>query len=253
MKTLECIDLAKSFDGIHAVDHVNLHFEAGRITALVGPNGAGKTTLFHLITGFLKPDRGSILLKGKNIIGLSPWRIAEMGIGRLFQDVRVFRRMTALDNVRGAFRAQTGENPFRAISWRPRIAKEEKAITEKALGLLDFVGLTGMENEFAENLSFGQQKLLSIARLLANGAEILLLDEPTSGVNPAMISKLLDLIRRLAYEEKKTVVVIEHNMSIILELADWLYFLDEGKLTAFGIPSEVLADQNIREAYIGLQ
>jgi len=252
MVTLETIDLTKSFGGLRAVNEVDTTFEAGKISALIGPNGAGKTTLFHLITGVIKPDSGKILYNEKEIQGLSPWVIAQMGIGRLFQDVRVFPHLTVLENVLVAFKNQTGEQPLWSLLRRRRLKVEEKYFLEKAKYWLNFVGLSDHEGSLAEALSFGQQKLLSISRLLANNAEVLLLDEPTAGVNPEMAKKITTLIQQLATKENKTVVVIEHNMNVVLEIADWVFFMDEGRIEAFGLPRDVLADKEVREAYIGL-
>ena len=252
MMTLLCKNLTKSFDGIHAVSGIDAVFEPGRITGLIGPNGAGKTTLFHLLTGFLKPDSGQIIYCNGEIQGLQPWQIAGMGIGRLFQDVRVFPKLSVLDNVRAAFREQQGENPLWALLKRTAIARTEKELTIRARGLLEFVGLLGAENALAEELSYGQQKLLSIARLLANEAQVLLLDEPASGVNPELLQTILKLIRRLAKEDSKVIVVIEHNMQVVKQIADTVYFMDEGRIISSGTPEEVLAHREVREAYIGL-
>jgi len=248
---LECIEVTKSFGGLKAVDRVSVSFEPGKVTALIGPNGAGKTTLFHLISGALRPDSGQIFYRGVPISGLPPWRISQMGIGRLFQDVRVFGRLSVLDNVRVAFRNQKGENPLWAILRRPAVNREEQTFTEEARRWLAFVGLSELENTRAEDLSYGQQKLLAIARLLAGGADVFLLDEPTAGVNPETVRSLLVLIRRLA-ESGKIVVVIEHNMNVVMEVADWVFFMDEGQIIAFGLPEEVLGDRTIRAAYLGI-
>lgn len=252
MITIECRNLTKTFGGVRAVDDASVTFEEGKVTALIGPNGAGKTTLFHLISGALRPDSGEVWYRGRRIDGIPPWRIAQMGIGRLFQDVRVFGKLTALDNVRVAFRQQNGENPLWAIVRRPVVNREEQAITEEARRWLAFVGLGEWENVPAEDLSYGQQKLLAIARLLAAGADVLLLDEPTAGVNPEMVRSLLTLIRRLANEERKTIIVIEHNMNVVMEIADWVFFMDEGQIVAFGLPEEVLGDPTVRASYLGI-
>ena len=251
MNILELKKLSKSFNGTKAVNGVSIGFEKGRVTGLIGPNGAGKTTLFHLINGFLKPDEGQIFYRGSRIDGLKPWQVAKLGIGRLFQDVRVFGRMTALDNILAAFPHQLGENPFAAIFKSRKIAKAEAEIKEKAFHWLKFVGLSGCEGRFAEDLSYGQQKLLSIARLLALGSETLLLDEPVSGISPQMLRPLLSLIGRLAEEEKRAVVVIEHNMGVISEVSNWIYFMAEGKIILSGQPSDVLANPEVRKVYIG--
>ncbi len=251
MIILELKNVTKTFDGIKAVDSLFIGFEKGKITALLGPNGAGKTTVFNLISGFIRPDSGEIYYKGKNIIGLPPWEIANLGIGRLFQDVRVFERMKVIDNVMSAFKRQKGEIFFFPIIARWKVEKEEKIYKEKALHLLEFVGLKDKADELAENLSYGQQKLLSIARLLASESELLLLDEPTAGVDPQMITKLLELIKKLP-EKGKTIVVIEHNMNVVIEIANWVYFMDEGLVTSFGLPEDVLGDPEVRRAYIGI-
>ncbi len=251
MSILEIRDLTKTFDGIKAVDSFSAGFEEGQITALVGPNGAGKTTLFNLINGFIKPDSGEILFKGKNIVGLSPYRIARLGIGRIFQDVRIFNRLSALDNVLCAFNDLKGEGVFYSVFLRWKMEAEERYYIQKALELLKFVGLEDKAGELAENLSYGQQKLLSIARLLACGADVLLLDEPTAGVNPQMVGKLLELIKDLA-KSGKTLIIIEHNMNVVVEVANWVYFMDEGQVTSFGLPADVLGDPEVRKAYIGI-
>jgi len=250
--TLECIDLTKTFGGIHAVDEVDLTFEAGKITALIGPNGAGKTTLFHLINGYLKPDAGKILYREKEIQGLPPWKIGQLGIGRLFQDVRVFSNLTVWDNLLTAYKYKLGENPLWNVFLPNKILWETRMAEKQARKWLDFVELSDYQNHLAEELSYGQQKLLAIARLLVNDAGVLLLDEPTAGVNPEMIKNLVALIQRLAREENKTVIVIEHNLNLVLDIADWVFFMDEGKITAFGKPYEVLSDVSVREAYLGL-
>jgi ABC-type branched-subunit amino acid transport system ATPase component len=251
MSILELVDISKSFDGIKAVDSVFLDFSSNKITALIGPNGAGKTTVFNLISGFLKPDEGNIKLKGQNLIGLPPFRIAGAGIGRLFQDVRIFKEMSVMDNVMAAFNKQAGEmwwvpllNPF-------KVKRQEKAFVQRADELLKFVGLLEKRDDLAESLSYGQQKLLSIARLLASDAEILLLDEPTAGVSPAMVPQLLEIIRSLR-DQGKAIILIEHNLNVVTEIGDWVFFMDEGQVTYFGLPADVLGNPDVRQAYIGL-
>jgi len=252
MSILELKNITKSFGGIKAVNNVSIGFDEEKIYAFIGPNGAGKTTIFNIISGFIIPDEGSIYLKGINISNLSAWERARLGLGRLFQDVRVFNKMKVIDNVACGFHSQTGENPIYSIINRWRINRQEKLIKEKAMELLEFVELADKAEELAENLSYGQQKLLAIARLLACGSDILLLDEPTAGINPNMIEKILDLIRKLSMKESKTIIIIEHNMNVVIEIADWVYFMDEGQITAFGLPSDVLGDPEVRYAYIGI-
>lgn len=251
MTVLELKNLSKSFDGIRAVNNISIGFEKGKVTGLIGPNGAGKTTVFHLITGFLKPDSGEIFYRNRRIDGLKPWQISRMGIGRLFQDVRVFEKMTVLDNVLTAFPGQEGENPLVSVFKIRKVAEGEKERRKRALHWLRCVGLSGYEHTYAENLSYGQQKLLSIARLLASDADTLLLDEPTSGISPRMVPSLLSLIRKLALEEKKAVVLIEHDMTVISKVSDFVYFMAEGKIVFSGFPQDVLNNSEVRKAYVG--
>jgi ABC-type branched-subunit amino acid transport system ATPase component len=251
MNVLVLENVSKSFDGIQAVKHVSLTLEAAKVTALIGPNGAGKTTLFNLISGFLRPDEGAIYYRDDDITGLAPWRIARKGIGRLFQDIHLFDRLKVKENVLAAFPRQSGENALRAILSRRRVSGEERSLNRRALELLDFVGLAHKAEELAENLSYGQQKLVAIARLLAADADTLLLDEPTAGVNPLMVQTLLDLIRRLALEGK-AIALIEHNMNAITDSADRAYFIHNGQVVSFGSPAEVFGDPTVRTAYIGI-
>lgn len=248
---IECRSLTRSFGAIRAVDGVDLSFDAGAITALIGPNGAGKTTLFHLITGALKPESGEILYRGRRIDGARLWETARLGIGRLLQDVRIFGRLTVLENVLVAFREQLGESPLAAVFARRRIDRDEAEHEREARRWLDLVALGNHASVLAGALSYGQQKLLAIARLLAAGADALLLDEPSAGVHPALMERLLVVIRRLA-SEGKAVAVIEHNMDVVLDVADWVYFMEEGQIAAFGLTSEVLGDPSVRASYLGL-
>jgi ABC-type branched-subunit amino acid transport system ATPase component len=252
MSILELDNVTKSFDGICAVDDMSLSFESGKITCLIGPNGAGKTTLFNLITGFLRPEKGTVRYRERDITNLSPWRIAGLGIGRLFQDVHIFRRLNAIDNVMAAFKDQAAENALMALLTPWRTITAERALHEQSQRLLAAVGLNGMDQTLAEDLSYGQQKLLSLARLLALDADVLLLDEPTAGVSPPRVKELLELIRRLA-SSGKTIVVIEHNMNVVVEIADWVFFLDQGRVTSFGKASDVLSDPDVRATYLGKQ
>jgi len=248
---LELRDVTKRFGGLLAVDNVSLAFSKGKITGLIGPNGAGKTTVFNLITGFLKPDAGEILFSDYRINGLPTWQIAQIGTGRLFQDVRVFSKLATLENLLLARKRQSGENPLVALFRRKSVLDMEEKNIDEARKWLKFVELEEEEKTLAENLSYGQQKLLAIARLLAGGFDLLLLDEPTAGINPEMTKSVLDVIRRLA-QAGKTVVVIEHNMNIIMEISDLVYFMDEGKVITFGLPQEILGDPEVRRAYLGI-
>jgi branched-chain amino acid transport system permease protein len=251
MSALEINNLCKSFGGVTAVNRWSTAFDEGSITALIGPNGAGKTTAFNLISGFLKPDMGEVICHGRNITDKSPWTIAALGVGRLFQDVRVFNRMTVRDNVLTAFPRQSGENAFISIVKRLKVSKEQKELTTRADGLLEFVGLADKVTSLAENLSYGQQKLLALARLLATDANVLLLDEPTAGVSAKAGASLLGMIRRLS-TEGKTTLIIEHNIDLVKEIADRVCFIEKGEITASGTFAEVLGKHAVRAAYIGI-
>lgn len=263
--TLEGV--SKSFGGLRAVEGVSVSFKPGLVTAVVGRNGAGKTTLFNLITGALPPDEGRIFCGGRNITGLPPWRVALGGIGRLYQEVRVFNKLTVVENVLTAFRDQPGENSWASV-FRPGLVRKAEAENQRrAMELLEFVGLDEHRDRWAETLSYGQQKLLALARLLAGGSQVLLLDEPSSGVSPTMIVKLVAVIRTLA-DEGKTVIVIEHNQDVVERLADEVVRMEAGRIaaeeesttrpprvglrtasTSFSRVEPVLSFQNIRAGY----
>jgi branched-chain amino acid transport system ATP-binding protein/branched-chain amino acid transport system permease protein len=251
MSILELQNVSKHFGGICAADKISLDLDGGRITALIGPNGAGKTSVFNIIGGFLKPDSGAVYYRGRDITGLAPWRIARLGIGRMFQDVRVFARLKVKDNVMAAFKGQRGESALASVIARRGVMREEQSLARKAMELLEFVSLADKAEDLAENLSFGEQKLLSMARLLAADADVFLLDEPTAGINPQRIDSILRVIREVALGGK-TVVIIEHNMSVVAEITGWVYFMDEGRVILRGLPGEVLGDPEVKATYMGL-
>jgi branched-chain amino acid transport system ATP-binding protein len=244
-------NLTKIFGGVAAVDNVNIGFRKNYITALIGPNGAGKTTIFNLISGIYNPTSGEIFFNKIKIDNLPPYRIAQLGIARLYQDIRVFRKLTVLENILVAFSDKEGENFLDGILKRKKVLDFQKQQIEKAKEYINFVGLDGYENQLAENLSYGQQKLLAIARLMATDAELLLLDEPASGIHPELINKISNLILDLK-EKGKTIIFIEHNINVVLNIADWVYLFDEGKVVAFGLPEEIVYDKTTREVYLGV-
>lgn len=240
-------NLTKHFDGIVALDGVSVEFHPGSITALVGPNGAGKSTLFNAITGLIVPDRGEVTLgNGGNVrlTGLPPHAIAQRGVAMLFQDVRVFGKLTALENVAVGAQSQPGERPLCSLFQWTKAITREREVVNIARQHLDFVGLGDKADYWAEQLSYGQQKLLAIARLLAANARVVLLDEPTSGVHPDRINSLMDLVRRLAADHNRTVVMIEHNYDVVSRVSDHVYQLEAGRLTASGTPESVLSQQS---------
>ncbi|MBI4591331.1 MAG: ABC transporter ATP-binding protein [Candidatus Rokubacteria bacterium] len=247
---LDVRGVTKSFGGIRAVDHLSLSLEERRSTSLIGPNGAGKTTVFNLITGFLACDTGDVWFKGRRISGLPPHRIARRGIARSFQDLRLFSRMSVLDTVLLVRKGQSGENLFQAFLNPVRVAREERENREAAMAYLEFVGLADRARVVAEDLSFAEQKLLVIARLLATEAECLLLDEPMSGLDVASARKMCGMVRELI-DRGKSVCLIEHNLDIVKEASDWIVFLDQGQVVATGAPDEILKDRKLAEIYFG--
>lgn len=249
MDILRCDGLYKSFDGVHALAGVHLEFPPSGIVAVIGPNGAGKTTLLNVLTGFLRPEAGRCFLGDRNITSLSPHWIAQRGMGRTFQDLRLILQVSALENVLLARPCQKGEHLLAALL-RFGVADEEARNREEAMGLLRFVGLAEKSDDLAGELSYGQQKLLSLACCLATEARILLLDEPVAGVHPEMVSEILSLLGQLR-DDGKLVIFIEHDISAVRQVADLVVVMDDGKVIAQGSPHEVLDRPEIMEAYLG--
>ena len=248
MVTLLLEGLHKSFDGIRALVDVRLHIPSSGITAIIGPNGAGKTTLLNIMTGFLRPDAGVCTLGEYEITRLSPHRIARLGVARTFQDLRLIHQVSVLDNVLLARPHQRGEGLLTALL-RFGMASEEAQNRNEAMQLLQFVGLEQKVLELAGELSYGQQKLLTLACCLATEAQILLLDEPVAGVHPEVKSRILDLLGQLR-ETGKLIVFIEHDIAAVRQIADLVIVMDEGKVIAQGPPNEVLEQPEIMEAYL---
>jgi len=247
---LEVCGVSKNFEGIIAADNISLTLPEGKITALIGPNGAGKTTLFNLITGFEKVDGGRVLLRGREITKFPPHVVSKLGIGRSFQEVRVFPGMSVLDNILVSFANQRGERLFPLFFQPWRVFGQEERNCRRAMAYLDFVGLAEKSQEAAGDLSFAEQKLLVFACLLATEADVLLIDEVVSGVDPKAIGGILDLIGQLS-ASGKTILIIEHNLDVVKGIADWTYFLAQGHVVATGTPSELMSDAKLAEIYFG--
>lgn len=244
-------NLKKNFGGISATNVLNMKLYRGRVTGLIGPNGAGKTTAFNLATGFIKPDSGQVFFNETEITGWAPHLISNLGIVRTWQNLRLFNQMSVLDNILLARRNQPGESLFRAFL-KPLITKSAEEENKKlAFELLEFVNLSQKKYVFARELSFAEQKLLSIGRIMAVDADCLLLDEPMSGLDGSTLEKAKDLIRNLAVEKNKAVCIIEHNADFIADTCDHILFLDQGSVIAEGTPKEVMSNEHLTNLYFG--
>jgi neutral amino acid transport system ATP-binding protein len=244
-------DLVKSFGGLRAVDGATFEVARGSITALIGPNGAGKTTLFNLATGFMKPDRGAIELEGHSVFGRAPHTVARRGMGRTFQITKALAAMTVLDNMMLAAPDQPAERLIglatHAFTWR----RQERAIRERAMELLERFRLASLANAYAGTLSGGQRKLLEFARLLMTRPRLVLLDEPLAGVNPVLGQQILAHVHELRTEQGITFLFIEHDMEVVMNNADSVIVMAFGKVISSGLPSEVRRDQRVIDAYLG--
>lgn len=248
---LVAVGLSKRFGGIQAVKGVDLELHPGQTVGLVGPNGAGKTTVFNLLTGFLRPDSGRVYLNGEDISALSAWQRARRGVVRTFQDVRVFQRMTVLDNVLVAVPEQSGESLVNLFFRPGRVAADEVKARMVALSYLEFVGLKARADLLAESLSFGEQKLLALARAMAARPTVILLDEPTAGLDSQWVARILELLGRLK-DTGCAIGLVEHNLEVLRAVADRAYFLEAGQVVAAGRPEELIQDRRLSEIYFGV-
>jgi len=247
---LEVENISFSFGGLRAVANVTFTAEERAITSLIGPNGAGKTTVFNLISHFLTPEAGAIRLRGEAIEALPPFAIARRGVGRTFQDPRIFPETSVLENVTVGVR-QRGERPLAALLRGPKVNEEWRAVRARAEAMLEAVGLIDRAKDLARDLSFGEQRFLSIARVLVGDPALVLMDEPTVGLDQGARAKLLDLMTRLAAQEGKALLVIEHNMDVVMSVSTKVVLLVQGQVVASGPPDEIRQHRRMAEAYLG--
>lgn len=244
-------DLSISFGGLRAVSGFNLELKPGELVGLIGPNGAGKTTVFNILTGFYQPQEGRVIFDGTDITGLSCYKINRLGISRTFQNIRLFNELTVLENVKVAYQYAGRYSWYDAIFRTGVYHRREKEITDWALSRLDIFNLAGKANEIAKNLPYGEQRRLEIARALAGRPKLLLLDEPAAGMNPQETAELLELIRWLRQEFSLTILLIEHDMSLVMKLCERILVLDYGMTIAEGSPEEIRNNPRVIEAYLG--
>jgi branched-chain amino acid transport system ATP-binding protein len=247
---LQLLNISKKFDGVHAVDDVSLMIHSSRITSLIGPNGAGKTTLFNIVTGFLAPDKGRLLFKGKVLCNIPPWQMARLGMARTFQSLRVFKKLTVLENVLLGIQGQAGEGLFNALFRFSGLSRQHRDSVKRAEELVDLIELSQHTQRLAETLSYGEQKLLSFACCLAADPDLLLLDEPVAGIQPEMIRKIDFLLRDLVEVKQKTVFLIEHDMDFVLQISDTVIVMDGGRIIAEGTPEVIRNNRHIVDAYL---
>ncbi len=252
MSILEMVKISQEFGGLRAVDGVSLTVSGQEIFGIIGPNGAGKTTLFNIITGIYIPAEGDLLFQGRRINRMAPHDIARLGIGRTFQNIRLFNKLSVLDNVRvGRFGITRSGFWSGMLGW-PGERREERATADRALELLEMVDLADKREEYADSLAYGEQRRLEIARALALQPSLLLLDEPGAGMNPGEKEELMTFIRRIRDEFNLTIILVEHDMNLVMNICERIAVLDYGRKIAEGTPTEVKNDERVIQSYLGV-
>jgi len=251
MALLEIENMSKTFGGLKAISNVTFSLDKGRIVSIIGPNGAGKTTFFNTLTGIYKPDGGTIKFNGKSLVGLRPDQIAARGIARTFQNIRLFPDMTVIENILVGMHIHFKQSAFQTLFRLPAFKKEEAEAEKKAARLMQYVGLKRVENEIAKNLPYGAQRRLEIARALAADPLLLLLDEPAAGMNPQETEDIIRLFRDIKADMGITILLIEHDMRVVMNISEDICVMDYGEKIAEGTPQEIRANTRVIEAYLG--
>ena len=251
MAMLDVTKLSISFGGLRAVDELTMQIEEGGLVGLIGPNGAGKTTVFNMLTGVYLPTEGGIRLDGKNLIGKKPADICKMGVARTFQNIRLFPKLSVLDNVKAGLHNQVTYSLAESMLHLGGYSKKEKDMDQRALEILSVFGLDSSANDLASNLPYGKQRKLEISRALATSPKLLRLDEPAAGMNPNETGELMETISLVRKKYGVTILLIEHDMKLVQGICEYLYVLNFGKLLAEGTPAQVLNDPAVIKAYLG--
>ncbi|HML35526.1 MULTISPECIES: ABC transporter ATP-binding protein [Sporomusa] len=251
MALLKATKLSKVFGGLRAVSNFEVDIAPGELVGLIGPNGAGKTTAFNLLTGVYEPTEGQIEFDGKSVVGLKPYQITQRGIARTFQNIRLFADLSVLDNVKIAYHFHVQYGLLESLFRVGRYHKEEAEIEEKAIKFLEIFQLADKKDEIAKNLPYGEQRRLEIARALAAQPKLLLLDEPAAGMNPQETQQLMEMIRWIKTKFDLTILLIEHDMSLVMGVCERIYVLDYGSIIASGTPEEIKNNPRVIEAYLG--
>mgnify|MGYP000987226988 FL=1 len=251
MALLQTTNVVKRFGGLTAVNKITFSVDEGRIVSIIGPNGAGKTTFFNSLTGIYRPEEGEILFKGQSLVGLRPDQVSARGMSRTFQNIRLFGSMSVIENILVGMHNQLRQNAFDTLFRSKKFNEEEKEAEAKASALMEYVGLKNVGNELAKNLPYGGQRRIEIARALAANPTLLLLDEPTAGMNPNETADAIKLFRRIRDERGVTILLIEHDMRVVMGISEHISVMDYGEKIAEGSPAEIRKNQRVIEAYLG--